>query len=176
MSKNPKKTGVASEQDGRRSHNSGLTMPRLVFSRVDRVVKHLVKHSQLRSRGEFMVCGTTDILDMCEDRSKRVVPEVVLRYDAFRTAEEEEPKIANPAKAQRCGTHFSRQIEERISAVVKRIGWSRNQFIVEAMKTIVDMCEDPSKRVLPLVVILHDAARAYDVPVKLKRTPLKVVR
>jgi metal-responsive CopG/Arc/MetJ family transcriptional regulator len=181
MSKNLKKRGgdvSSSVDDGGRggsrskSHDSGVSMQRSLFWKVDQMVKHL----QLRSRGEFITIGTTAILDMCEDRTKRVVPEVVLRYDGFTPSKQEEPKIANPRKAQRCGTHFSRELEERIAAVVKHIGWSRNQFVGEAMKTILDMCEDHTKRVVPIVVIIYEAARAYDPPVKLKRESLHVVK
>jgi hypothetical protein len=155
-----------------RGHASGLTMSRLVFARVDRVVKQL----QLPSRGEFMITATTDILNMCEDRTQRFLPPLVVRYDELRKPNIEELKIDNPLAAQRCGTHFSVQTEERIATVVKRIGWSRNQFICEAMKTMVDMCEDSDKRLLPIIVILHDAALAYSAaPIKLKRKRLRVV-
>jgi len=153
-------------------HDSGLTMSRLAFARVDRVVKQL----GLPSRGEFMIVAINDILNMCEDRAQRFLPELVVRYDDLRKPKTEELKIDNPNKAHRCGTHFSLQTEERIANAVKRIGWSRNQFISEAMKTIVDMCEDPKKRLLPIVVILHDAAMAYSAaPLKLKRKGLHVV-
>jgi hypothetical protein len=172
-SERPSPAASAGEQNRNvRGHASGLTMSRLLFARVDRVVKQL----RLPSRGEFMITATTEILKMCEDRKQRFLPELVVRYDDLRKPKTEELNIDNPLGAQRCGTHFSIETEERIAIAVKRIGWSRNQFISEAMKTIVDMCEDPNKRLLPIVVILHDAALAYSAaPIKLKRKGLHVV-
>lgn len=140
-----------------RNHASGITAPRLLFARVDRAVKDL----QLSSRGDFMTAATTALLNMCSgDRIElRRLPSIVKRYDELRKRKRVgKIQIEDPNGAQRCGTHFSVETEERIAEVVKKIGWSRNQFIGEALKTIVDMCEDPETRNLPLVVILHDAA------------------
>ena len=106
-----------------------------------------------------MTTATTQILNMCDDRNQRDLPELVARYDKLRPPKPEETPVDNPHGAQRCGTHFKVETEKRIAAAVKRIGWSRNQFISEAMRRIVDMCEDPSQRLLPIVVILHDAVK-----------------
>ena len=148
-----------------RGHASGLTMSRLLFARVDRVVNQL----RLPSRGEFMITATTEILNMCEDRKQRFLPELVVRYDALRKPKIEELIVDKPNGAQRCGTHFRIETEKRIADAVKRIGWSRNQFISEAMRSLVDMCEDPDARQLPLVVILHDAVHKGSPGVTLHR-------
>jgi hypothetical protein len=154
------------DEQKRNPHASGLTMSRLLFARVDRVVEQLGL-----SRGEFMITAATEILNMCEDRKQRWLPELVVRYDELRHPQKEELKTDDPQGAQRCGTHFRIGTENRIAAVVQRIGWSRNQFITDAMRRIVDMCEDPRTRRLPGVVILHDAERDA-VPFKLRRRPL----
>jgi hypothetical protein len=162
---------LASTAEENRSHASGLTMSRLLFARVDRVVAELSLQGPgvLPSRGAFMMGATVDILGMCEDQNQRFLPKLVVSYDVMRKDGKVPPELTidNPLGAQRCGTHFSRGTEERIAAVVKRIGWSRNQFISEALRTLVDMCEDPSKRRIPLVVILYDAAAAAK-PAKLR--------
>jgi hypothetical protein len=167
MQTSRKKIGKASflESAGaqnRNSHKSGLTMSRLLFARVDRLA------NELRIiRSEFMAASTTAILDMCRDRKKRVLPALVVRYDKVRKPKDKDfqerwdlvrSQLDNPFGAQRAGTYFTVETEERISEIVKQIGWSRNQFISEALRTLVDMCEDPEARRLPLVVILHDAA------------------
>ena len=148
----------------RATHSSGLTMSRLLFARVDQLAKQLGL-----SRGEFMVAATTEILNMCEDRKQRFLPELVVRYDALRKPKIEELIVDKPNGAQRCGTHFRIETEKRIADAVKRIGWSRNQFISEAMRSLVDMCEDPDARQLPLVVILHDAVHKGSPGVTLHR-------
>ena len=106
-----------------------------------------------------MITATTDILNMCEDRRKRVLPGLVVRYDNLRKPKMEKLQIDNPEGAQRAGTHFTIQTEKRIANLVKGIGWSRNQFITEALQTIADMCEDPGPRLLPIVVTLHNAVK-----------------
>jgi hypothetical protein len=172
MSKLQKKNGRRAIANQATTHESGVSMASWLFFKMDRLVQLL----EFRSRGDFLILGTTIVLDMCEDRTKRYLPEIVLKYDALRTPRNEELQIATPEKPQRCGTHFSRGLEDRIAAVVKHVLWSRNQFVGEAMKTIIEMCEDPSKRVLPIVVIFYDAARAYTVPIALKRKPLHVIK
>jgi hypothetical protein len=145
-------------------HDSGVSMPRALFARLDRIVKLV----ELRSRGELLMVSLTIVLDMCETRAKRYLPDVVLRYDKNRPTKEDSPKISAASRSQRCGTHFSRTLEERIATITKPIGWSRNQFIMEAAKTIVQWCEDPSTRTIPLVVLLYETALAPAVPLKLK--------
>ena len=131
-------------------------MSRLLFARVDQLAAQLGL-----SRGEFMVTATTEILTMCENPKQRVLPALVVRYDQLSNPKMEDLDIDNPLGAQRCGTHFKIETAERIASVVQRIGWSRNQFIGEAMKAVVDMCEDTSQRRIPLAVILLDAAMTH---------------
>jgi len=152
---------------GRTIHESGVTMPRSLFARLDRIVER----AQLRSRGELLLLGLTIILDMCEDSAKRYLPDLVLQYDKNRPENEVEPRISNPSKAQRCGTNFSQALEDRIKAAVRPIGWSRNQFIIETARILVEWCENPAARGVPLVVLLYETAIAYTVPLKLKRKP-----
>jgi hypothetical protein len=149
----------------KRIHHSGVSMPRALFARLDRIVKLL----ELRSRGELLILSVTIVLDMCETRAKRYLPEVVLQYDKNRPAKEDAPKISAASRSQRCGTHFSRTLEEGIATIIKPIGWSRNQFVMEAVKTIVQWCEDPSARTVPLAALLYETALAPAVPLKLKR-------
>jgi hypothetical protein len=146
-------------------HESGITMPRSLFDRLNRILAN----AQLWSRGELMLLGITTIIDMCESPSKRYLPEFLLQYDKRRSSKAVKPPASDLPKAKKLGTHFNLATEERIKAVVKPIGWSRNQFINEATRIIVEWCEDPSTRVLPVVVVLYDAVRAYTSPSKLKR-------
>ena len=129
-------------------------MSRLLFARVDQLAAQLGL-----SRGQFMVTATAEILYMCENPKQRVLPALVVRYDQLNGPKMEGLDSDSLLGAQRCGTHFRIETEKRIADAVQRIGWSRNQFISEAMKTIVDMCEDPDQRRIPLVVILHDAVK-----------------
>lgn len=161
--KKNKGDGQKKGSSGRTIHESGLTMPRSLFARLDRIVKH----AGLRSRGELLLLGVTTILDMCDDPTKRYLPEVCINYDK-NSPVDEDLGIANPAKPQRCGTHFEISVEDRIQAVIKRIGWSRNQFIWMTAQTMVDWCEDPTTRTVPDVVLFFETARE-DVPLKLKR-------
>jgi hypothetical protein len=146
-------------------HHSGVSMPRSLFAQLDRIAKLVT----LRGRVELLVLSITIVLDMCEDHSKRYLPDVILRYDKNRPTKEVAANISVESRMQRAGTHFSRTLEERIARLIKPIGWSRNQFIIEAVKTIVQWCEDPSARTVPVVVLLYDAATSP--AVKLKRRP-----
>jgi hypothetical protein len=155
-------------------HESGVTMPHSLFDRLDRVLAN----AQLWSRGELMLLGITIIIDMCESPAKRYLPDMVLQYDKRRPSHEVKlptstlPKMKKlGTQVKKLGTHFPRATEERIKAIVKPIGWSRNQFINETTRIIVEWCEDPSSRVLPVVVVQYDAVRAYTSPLKLKRHP-----
>jgi hypothetical protein len=173
MTRSPKKIErPLNDEEKRNPHASGLTASRLLFARVDRLVSEL----ELPSRGDFMNTAVTEILNMCESH-KKFLPKLVSRYDGLRKPKDKDFKErwdlvrsqleGNPSAAQKCGTHFTIQTEQRIAEVVKRIGWSRNQFISEALRTLVDMCENPEARRLPLVVILYDAAVTVE-PYRLK--------
>ena len=166
MSQTEKNNLAGREITKRKSiHDSGVSMPPSLFARLDRIVKP----ASLRSRGELLVLSVTIVLDMCEDHSKRYLPEVILQYDANRPAHVDVPKFVAGEGVMRAGTHFSRALEERIAVIARRIGWSRNQVVMEAVKTIVRWCEEPSTRRVPLVALLYDTA-VGPAP-KLKRKP-----
>ena len=152
---------------GRTIHESGVTMPHSLFERLDRILAN----AQLWSRGELMLLGITTIIDMCASPARRYLPDFVLQYDTRRPSKEVKPPSSTLPKVKRLGTHFPQATEERIKSIVKPIGWSRNQFINETTRIIVEWCEDPSSRVLPVVVVQYDAVRAYTSPLKLKRHP-----
>lgn len=147
-----------------RIHHSGLRMPRSLFVRLDRIIKHVAVHS----RGELLALSLTIILDMCEDPTKRYLPPIIALYDKRRPPIRVEPDIDTLSGAKYCGTHFDRILEERIAAIARPIRWSRNQFIIEAVNTIVLWCEDPDTRTVPLVALLYDTALSSSVQIKLK--------
>ena len=81
MSKLQKKNGRRAIANQAATHESGVSMASWLFFKMDRLVQLL----EFRSRGDFLILGTTIVLDMCEDRTKRYLPEIVLKYDALRT-------------------------------------------------------------------------------------------
>jgi metal-responsive CopG/Arc/MetJ family transcriptional regulator len=167
MSKNKKNKATTMKNGGRKGaqgssiHESGIDMPKALFVRLDRIVKQLAA----QSRGELMAACLTILLDMCEDRAKRYLPELVVRCDESEPLKEA-LRISHLTGTRRCGTHFTRALEERVSRIAKRIGWSRNQVIIEAIRTVVQWCEDPSTRVVPVVAWFYDASVAPSVNLK----------
>ncbi|HEY5743409.1 MAG TPA: hypothetical protein VIS99_12800 [Terrimicrobiaceae bacterium] len=151
--------------------NSSVTMKASIFQATEDIARILGV-----SRNKFILENTETIVEMCENREARYLPDDVLLFDLKKGDRVVRfPSAANDQqdKARGSGIRFNPRLEKRIARIVNAISWTRNRFVEEAMIALVAMCEHKSKRTLPLAVALYDAAMAHAiVPVRLKPRPV----